>query len=405
MISQEQHHGGWREVSISQPLIVDPEVDRCYGITPTIPGTEVRLPDARRYRPGAPLIAVFNRGPHSIAIKDYGGTGTIGTVASGDLVEIGLIDNSSEDGSWFVQANAFAAAPSPTAAPRFYLAGGRAAPQANYEHTHDTDSWLTRSALPANGLSDCAGAALAGNGHIFGRGRIGNVLPRSHEAYTPIGDAWQSLPASASIEVGHSAWALDAKAYRAGGTNQGGATEEYDPTPQTWAAKTAAPNHPYLHGAGNIGNFGYTLGRDLPGLGNTWAHLRYQAAIDTWITRAIPSTYVRARATAWGMGGSLHLVGGRSRLDGSRVDTHEAYSPGGDSWATLAAIATGGREGAASSDVGGIGYVAAGSRTGLAAGALGDLAAFDPTPATWATKATMPGAQDRVTQHGRALAR
>lgn len=62
----------------------------------------VVLPDARDLPEGPGIYTIFNVGLDTLTVKASDGTTTVGTIASGNGVELALLDNSTANGSWHI---------------------------------------------------------------------------------------------------------------------------------------------------------------------------------------------------------------------------------------------------------------------------------------------------------------
>ena len=108
MISSATFFGGAKSVTSGSGFSLTPLETRLYCLNASAPSLAATLPSARSayLRLGGPTLMIWNRsGANSILLKDFAGT-TLATLAVNDIATIGLIDNTTNAGKWYVSVKA-----------------------------------------------------------------------------------------------------------------------------------------------------------------------------------------------------------------------------------------------------------------------------------------------------------
>ncbi|HEY7300120.1 MAG TPA: kelch repeat-containing protein [Xanthobacteraceae bacterium] len=168
-----------------------------------------------------------------------------------------------------------------------------------------------------------------------------------------------------------------------------GDTDEYDPTTDSWRARTPMPEGGTHNSIavldGKIYIAGGFAGRQhtLP----TASLHSYDPATDTWRKLASLST-PRASISLTALNGKIHAFGGRLMGEETSLATHELYDPKTDTW-TLAAPMPSSRDHAGIWVVDGKAYLF-GGRTGDSNSSVALNEIYDPTTDKWSAAAPMP---------------
>ena len=89
------------DITLSWPEETSTNVNlatRIIDVTQASAGFSIILPDAKKSGTGNTIL-FNNRGSHTFTVKSSGGT-SVGTIASGQLWQVYLTDNSTVDGTW-----------------------------------------------------------------------------------------------------------------------------------------------------------------------------------------------------------------------------------------------------------------------------------------------------------------
>jgi N-acetylneuraminic acid mutarotase len=121
-----------------------------------------------------------------------------------------------------------------------------------------------------------------------------------------------------------------------------GINYEYDPTTDSWTAKTPMPTPRTGFGIAVVENKIYVIGGSIGDWEFTRANEVYNPATDTWETKtSMPSP--RSGMDANVVNGKIYLIGGGHRTSHTpswTFSTNEVYDPATDTWATKTPIPT-----------------------------------------------------------------
>ena len=279
---------------------------------------------------------------------------------------------------------------------KFYVLGG-IAPGSKpagivYEYDPTTDHWTKKKPMP---VASHHAAVFGYNGKIYAFG--GFVLPTSGEpAFVPIDTAWQYDPTTDSWKelapmptkrggavaamVGDKIYVIGGTSTHPGSSETGltltrpqrplGTVEEYDPSANTWRARSSMPTARVVPAVGAVDGKIYVIGGRLGSVfmrvaSNTDIVEQYDPATDSWGPMRARMPTPRS-ACAWGTyNGRIYVAGGE--VENSQVSavyrTLEAYDPAANEWTTLPPL-TVPRFGSASAVIGNRLYVASGGVQG-----------------------------------------
>ena len=99
MITHAKFMGKSLERSFGASIDIHPDNARVQSLTATAGSLNVRLPDARLLKKGAPILVLFNPGANTWTATMHA-SGTVATVATNQFLDLNLLDNSTENGTW-----------------------------------------------------------------------------------------------------------------------------------------------------------------------------------------------------------------------------------------------------------------------------------------------------------------
>ncbi len=266
------------------------------------------------------------------------------------------------------------------------------------------DTWVTKAPMPIPNpnFGSVTGGVI--NGQLFVLGSFStavSVATNVNQAYDPGTDTWTSkAPDTGGGGRGRGLVAvgvIDGKLYVAGGcagddcnlpTNQ---LTVYDPTTDTWTAKTPMPTARGGARAGVINGLLYVVGgKTTCCAASQLATLEvYDPLSDTWTTKT-PMPTARATAAAGVIGGKLYVVGGECdglAVCGGKAATAvlEVYDPATDTWTTKTPMPVALQGGHDAGVLDGKLHVVGVAPTFVV---IHDV--YDPTTDTWTTATPMP---------------
>ncbi len=204
--------------------------------------------------------------------------------------------------------------------------------------------WTVRAALPVP-RTDLGVAVVDGKVYVLG-GFSGSTLARV-DAYEPATDAWTRKADMPTARRSFAVGVLNGKIYVAAGMSWTDpnavtyitATEEYDPTTDTWTSRAPCPLDPAfnsvfgnMHMSGGAGNgrlYVVVFNTNTPGLSATY---EYDPGTDSWTSKApVPFTYSQFVSTT--LNGKLYVFA--SNEEGGRLAD---YDPIGNVWVIRAPL-------------------------------------------------------------------
>jgi N-acetylneuraminic acid mutarotase len=205
---------------------------------------------------------------------------------------------------------------------KFYFGGGYDGSVHNdfFEYDPTTDAWTTKASLPTGSAGLRFASASNGKLYSIGGGYLDGTYVSNVYEYDPSTDSWttkSAIPTPRS-DAGLVA-AGNGKMYLMGGgalTSHGldfiSNVDEYNPSTDTWASKSAMSLNRYDMGA-SITNGGKILviggGTDS---GYTDLVEQYDPSTDTWTTQTSLPNQVFALGEALGNDGKIHVLGGQT---------------------------------------------------------------------------------------------
>ena len=218
--------------------------------------------------------------------------------------------------------------------------GGPACGGGLFAYDPGTDTWSTRSGLGS--FYQRATAAVDGKVYAFGGIAGGGPLSTSH-VYDPVTDTWSGLPGMPTPRTTPTAAAVNGKIYVFGGSPSFGpnpgttANEVFDPVTNSWTSLAPMPRVRVVGSAVAIGGLIYLLGGE-DGVGSfvttTWDIVDvYDPMTNTWSTLSTPMPTARKAAGAVAFNDKILIAGGS--LQGTVLDSFEAYDPAQDFWTSL----------------------------------------------------------------------
>lgn len=263
------------------------------------------------------------------------------------------------------------------------------------------DSWLSKANMPSvrEGLTvtEVAGKIYVIDGYgILADGTfVGDT--NINEVYDPTTDSWAAKTPAPTVRAELTAAAHANKIYVLGGRSFIGVldtNEIYNTVTDTWITGAPMPTKRAGLASAALGNKIYAIGgRDsgTPQSGNVLGTVEvYDIATDTWTTVA-PLNAPRSDLVAVSHGGKIYAIGG---WDGTKVvGTVEVYNPTKDTWTTLTSMSI--PRSNLVADVKGNTIYAIGGHDGV----IGNLAAneaFNIAKGTWSPKASMITARSEM---------
>jgi N-acetylneuraminic acid mutarotase len=296
-------------------------------------------------------------------------------------------------------------ASSTTTAPRSSTTSTTLSTRSSATSTATALGWTTVASMPTG--RGFVAAATGPDGRIYAMGGAlggsgaGNV--NTVEAYTSGTNSWATIASMPRARFGlAAATGPDGRIYAIGGnygTNIGtgnlNTVEAYTPATNSWATVASMPTARYgLAAATGLDGRIYAIGGDTaspgtsPGSGPLTTVEAYTPGTNSWATVAPMPTARLQLAAATGPDGRIYAIGGVNGGNGSpSLNTVEVYTPSTNSWATVASMPTA-RAGLAAA-TGPDGRIYAVGDTGS-----GNTAeAYTPGTNSWATVASMPTAR------------
>jgi hypothetical protein len=197
-----------------------------------------------------------------------------------------------------------------------------------------TGTWSTKAPMPAP-RADMAVAVVDGilyaiGGWVVpppGDGPCAYTSVGTVEAYNPVTDTWTARASMPTARALLGAGTVNGIVYAMGGQVTGPTPDEatlflatveaYDPTTDTWTAKTPMPTRRFALGVSAIGGRLYAVGGDVPPLNllyPTGALEGYDPVTDRWTVNAAMPT-ARAYFGTAVLNGLLYVVGGNGALN------------------------------------------------------------------------------------------
>jgi N-acetylneuraminic acid mutarotase len=226
------------------------------------------------------------------------------------------------------------------------------------------------------------------------------------------GDTWSVKADMPTARQGLTTCAVNGKIYAIGGVNYPGVDtevlttiEEYDPTTDSWTARSGMPTSRNWPACAVVSGKIFVIGGDRTYLSSPRSAVEeYDPASDVWTPKANMPT-ARSTHAAAVVDGKIYVIGGLTTFGAPPLAIVEAYDPVTDTWEQKASIPTPrGMPGA--SVVNGKIYVI-GSFVPPGGPALPVVEVYDPGTDTWTRKADMPTARGGLacsTAHGRIYA-
>lgn len=206
------------------------------------------------------------------------------------------------------------------------------------------NAWATVASLPTPRANLAATLGLDGRIYAIGGYRSDiRADTNAVEAYDPSTNTWTQLdPLPTAREVLAAVTGADGKIYAIGGYIQSGGAvntvEVYDPSTNTWMAKAPMPTRRYgiaaVRGAGGLI---YVIGGvTQEGILSPAVEV-YDPGTNTWSTRASMPTPRYGLAAAIGLDGRIYAFGGNNAAANRQnvLNSAEAYSSSGNTWAGL----------------------------------------------------------------------
>jgi N-acetylneuraminic acid mutarotase len=229
----------------------------------------------------------------------------------------------------------------------------------NVTYQYDLSSWLTKQPMPSYRSSF---ATTTYQNRIYCIGGRTNIGPSAaNEVYIPASDSWESKQAMSTPRHGLDANVVNDKIYLISGlvpdnrwpnvnvesyksfimTN---ATEEYDPSTDTWVTKAPIPKAAAYYSSAVIDNKIYIFSLDYfkqkDGNYESLTQI-YDPNTDTW-TNGNPPPYAVDMAGSTAITNSdfkrIYVIGGRS--SSLQVAYNQIYNPATDSWSLGAPLPT-----------------------------------------------------------------
>ncbi len=253
------------------------------------------------------------------------------------------------------------------------------------------NTWATKSSMLAFHLSGVAGVI---DGRLYVSGGHDGGTVQGLEVYDPSTDSWTAKTAAPTRVFQMAGGVINGKLYVAGGilnqsTTVTNVLQVYDPLTDTWATKNHMPTARALGGGGAViaGKL-YVVGGTPCVCDIELSTLEvYDPATDTWITKS-PMLTGRFAPGAAAIDGKLYVLGGLIH-GGHSINTLEVYDPVTDTWTTKASMPTA-RQAMAVGVINGQLHAVGGFLETVAGFALNTHEVYDPATDTWATKAPMP---------------
>jgi hypothetical protein len=200
--------------------------------------------------------------------------------------------------------------------------------------------WQRGTAMPLP-RSEVAGAPFRGGIAVVGGFRSGGDASSRVDLYLPGRKKWRSLPDLPEVTNHAMAASAGGRIYVVGGYGDGLSVPRrtayvFDGT--RWTALARMPDGRAAGAAAIADGKLYVVGGISLGLGNRLAEdvLVLDLASGTWSTVTGPTP--REHLAAVSVGGVVHALGGRLDSLDSNLDLFEAFSPGTQSWTTLAPV-------------------------------------------------------------------
>jgi hypothetical protein len=281
----------------------------------------------------------------------------------------------------------------PPAATIFYVMGGgtNLPGGPHYDDVHNYlvsgDAWSVRQSFPDPNVWDTPTGTYQGALYIPGGAQDAAVY-RVHRQYVKATDSYVDLadtlnPRRRAAGVGLSG----SKFYFINGRGDQEAYEdndEYDTATDAWSEKTPIVNgDTYLvNVAGHAANSRvYRLEGALLSVGPDDGNFEYDPSGDSWSAKT-DNPNLRYWSGIFGFAADIHTV------EGGGAVKHGAYNVTGDSWATKATPTTSGYFGPVTGVIAAKGYLTSGI-SGASVG-INVHQEYDPVGNTWATKAVLP---------------
>ena len=378
--------GGYRRFSVGSVAYASPWI-RHYALTPTINGSILYLPDARRVPAGSGVWTVRSlSGSNTLSIRTIAGS-ILGSLLSGNAVDIHLLDNSSQEGSWILAGFSGwtefdAIAYQPTSALMF-LGGSEDASNAR-EFNPLSDVWIERT----DGTNDHQGGSgfsLTAQGYAAGHISSLKVDYYDPHAWTVATDVPGVTSRSNAAGVGLSGFGFLAGGFD-GSTPQDRA-DQYIALSGTWLSRAAMPyTRGYVMCASPDALYAYLCGGSQAGAFTLSQRtmVSYGIGTNVYVTEPEMPYPGRSDGDAAGRDGVVWVFGGTD--DVGPYDYATQYAPTSRTWSFAdPAIPYGVVHGlGAVASVEGV--VVAGGRTSPISAAKNDCAELFGTIRTWVTR-------------------
>jgi len=212
-----------------------------------------------------------------------------------------------------------------------------------------TGTWTPKSPLQIARFGLTASEV---NGKIYAFGGIsgpGSQPTPSVEEYNPASDAWSFKTIMLTPRWKLTSSVVNGRIYAIGGGATGnqcvpnGIVEEYDPSSDTWEGKSPMPTPRWGLASAVIAGQIYAVGgsRACPHIiVNPSSGLEvYDPSTDTWSAKT-PMPTPRWDLAAAAVGGKVYAIGGWDPVSESVLETVEEYDPATDTWTTKAPMPT-----------------------------------------------------------------
>ncbi len=252
-----------------------------------------------------------------------------------------------------------------------------------------SNSWSSGATMPTARYAPAFGV-ISGKVYVVG-GASSTAVLDVNEVYNPTTNSWTTRAPMPTARLAAASAVVNGILYVIGGCDSGCATgtgamtvvEAYNPATNTWSTKAPLPTATDSVYAAALKGIIYVVGGYVQGPGRVGTVFAYNPAIDTWTQ--VASLKVGKSTPATGVLGGIIAAGGFG--NGGDVTDSEKYSPGTNTWKTLAPIPTA-RDAGCFGSISGKFYVAGGEQNNAP---LAVMEAYVALTKSWTTTlASMP---------------
>ena len=396
MISRAKWMGGGKHRTFVGSTTLNYREARCYSLACTSGAGDVVLPDARFVPSGGPIFIIWNLGPTSpLAIKTNTGV-TIAPVFTGQVVELWLNDNSTQDGVWAGRLRGVGTGSGAIPQQRLFVPGGAGATTSLSVYTPATNTWAAGSAMP-NPHTEGAAMKIGGRVNVLGDFPLTAASLKNDELTAATG-TWVNR-AAVPFQAGRTV-ALGSERRGFGEVYGGdGSTNVQRYTPfGTWASMSGLPIAKARCSGAAIDGLDRVIliaGDPVP-----TPNLARNVMNDTYWTIANLPTAFRHSISCFAINGKVYACGGRSEGPPiTRYQNVDEYDPITDTWVSRSALSVGARWNGAGIGGNSRGYYCAGQDNADAVSNLCITYQQD----TWSSIANINVARSLILNHGSAM--